>query len=64
MIARFKKMRERLTESEHHEIADEHEEYWRLRFYTLLQDNKENFTMSYLPPVMMSMRLMSFLVEQ
>lgn len=50
MMVRFKKMRKRLTESEHREIADEHEEYWRLRFYTLLQDNRDNFTMSYLAP--------------
>jgi hypothetical protein len=50
MMVRFRKMRGRLTESEHCEIADEHEEYWRLRFYTLIQDNKKNFTMSYLAP--------------
>jgi len=47
MIVRFQNMRLRLTEPEHRNIADEHEEYWRLRFYTVLHENTEHFTPDY-----------------
>lgn len=50
MIIRFKSMKSKIKIAEHSAIADEHEEYWRLRYYTLLRDNRENFTLSYLQP--------------
>jgi hypothetical protein len=50
MIDGFQNMRLRLTEPERWDIADEHEEYWRLRFYTLLQENRRKFTIEYFLP--------------
>lgn len=50
MIVRFQRMKSRITEPEHCSIADEHEEYWRLLFYTLLQKNKDSFTLEYFIP--------------
>lgn len=43
-------MRSKIKVAEHAEIADEHEEYWRLRYYTLLRENRDNFTLSYFQP--------------
>lgn len=50
MISRFRNMRELLTEPAHNIIADEHEEYWRLRFHTLLQKNRNNLDANYFTP--------------
>jgi hypothetical protein len=47
MIIRFRKMRDRLTEPAHQDVSDEHEEYWRFRFYSLLLENSKNFTTTY-----------------
>jgi len=50
MVTRFNKLRSKLTEDEHFEIIDEHEEYWRFQFYKLLDENKLNFTKTYFNP--------------
>lgn len=50
MIARFNSMRKLITESDHLVIVDEHEEYWRLQYYLLLDDSKEIFTTAYFMP--------------
>lgn len=50
MLLRFNKLRSRITKSEHVDIVDEHEEYWRLQFYKLLDENKLNFTKTYFNP--------------
>ena len=50
MILRFNKLRSRINISEHIDIVDEHEEYWRFQFYKLLDENKSNFTKTYFNP--------------
>jgi len=50
MIVRFKKMRSKIEVSEHLAIADEHVEYWRLQFYSLLRENRANLTLAYFQP--------------
>ena len=50
MILRFNKLRSRISISEHIDIVDEHEEYWRFQFYKLLDKNKSNFTKTYFNP--------------
>tara|TARA_B100000959_G_scaffold136406_1_gene143357 strand:+ start:3110 stop:3844 length:735 start_codon:yes stop_codon:yes gene_type:complete len=50
MILRFNKLRSRITKTEHIDIVDEHEEYWRFQFYKLLDENKSNFTKTYFNP--------------
>lgn len=50
MILRFSKLHSRITEAEHIDIVDEHEEYWRFQFSKLLDENKSNFTKSYFNP--------------
>lgn len=50
MIVRYRNMRNRITVAEHIDIVDEHEEYCRLQFYQLLQQNKEEFTENYFIP--------------
>jgi hypothetical protein len=50
MIIRFQRMREKITESDHQAIADEHEEYVRLKFYTVLEGSKDQLTLDYFLP--------------
>jgi len=50
MIARFQKLRHRITESDHFAVVDENEEHTRLKLYTLLDDNQEHFTRGYFSP--------------
>ena len=50
MMLRFKILRSNVSEKEHVEICDEHEEYWRFQFYNLLAANKDNFTKEYYNP--------------
>ncbi len=50
MLIRYNKMKSLITQNEHISIADEHEEYWRLQFYSLLGQNKDNFTTTYFMP--------------
>lgn len=50
MVVRYKSMRQRISEQDHQEIADENEEYIRLRFYTLLHECKDLFTVQYFMP--------------
>ena len=50
MIVRFQGMRLLISEKDHLVIADENEEYIRLRFYTLLSECKDKFTSNYFLP--------------
>ncbi|MDZ7662951.1 hypothetical protein [Thiohalophilus sp.] len=50
MILRFDRLKSRITENEHKEIIDEHEEYWRFQFYKLMDFNNSNFTKAYFCP--------------
>jgi hypothetical protein len=50
MIVRFQRMRERISEADHLSVVDENEEYVRLKFYTLLGRNQDNFTQAYFCP--------------
>lgn len=50
MIVRYQNVKHKITESSHKDIVQEHEEYWRLQFYELLDDNKDNFTVEYFQP--------------
>ena len=50
MIRRFQRMREKITEPDHQAIADEHEEYVRLKFYTVLVASKYQLTLDYFLP--------------
>jgi hypothetical protein len=47
MVLRFQELRSRITVDEHDNILTEHEEYWRFRFYKILDENKTNFTKRY-----------------
>jgi len=51
MIERYKKIKSQITEQEHSLIANEHEEYWRHRFYELLHNNKDKLTKDYFMPL-------------
>ncbi|OOY36786.1 hypothetical protein BOV89_10680 [Solemya velum gill symbiont] len=50
MLLRFNKMKSLITESDHIHIADENEEYMRLKFYTLLDSCRDRFTLDYFMP--------------
>lgn len=50
MIVRFQKLRKKVTEKDHAAVADENEEYTRLKFYTLLGGNSNNFSREYFCP--------------
>lgn len=50
MLLRYRKLRSYVTANVHMTIADEHEEYWRYRFYRLLSDNEHNLTKDYFIP--------------
>ena len=50
MIVRFQKLRKKVTEKDHVAVADENEEYTRLKFYTLLKGNSNNFSREYFLP--------------
>lgn len=50
MIVRFQKMRQRILEADHIAVADENEEHTRLKFYTVLGRNKDNFNQEYFCP--------------
>lgn len=50
LIVRFQGMRLLISEKDHLVIADENEEYIRLKFYTLLGECKDEFTSSYFLP--------------
>ena len=50
MLLRFNKLRGNINVSEHIDIIEEHEEYWRFQFYKLLDENKSNFTTTYFNP--------------
>lgn len=50
MILRFNKLKSIVSETEHLEIIDQHEEYWRFQFYKLINENTPNFTKAYFNP--------------
>lgn len=50
MIVRYQIVKGKITESSHIDIVQEHEEYWRLQFYEILEDNNDNFTVEYFQP--------------
>ncbi len=50
MIVRYRKMKARIGENDHKAIADETEEYVRLRFSSLLRDANEALTLEYFMP--------------
>jgi hypothetical protein len=50
MIVRFQKLREKVTELDHTAVIDENEEHIRLKFYTLLGRNSQNFSREYFCP--------------
>ena len=49
-IIRFWKLKEKITEQDHIDVINEHEEYWRNKYATLLAKNKANFDLAYLMP--------------
>ena len=49
-IIRFRRLKEKVTEEDHLDVINEHEEYWRNKFATLLVKNKDNFNLAYLMP--------------
>ena len=50
MIVRFQNLRERVSEADHVAVLDENEEYVRIKFYSLLDSNRKNFTREYFCP--------------
>jgi len=49
-IIRFRRLKEKITEQDHIDVINEHEEYWRNKYATLLAKNKSNFNLAYLMP--------------
>jgi hypothetical protein len=47
MIVRFQKLRKSVVDEDHRAVVEESEEYFRLKFYTLLNQNGSNFTSDY-----------------
>ena len=50
MIARYERIKTKITAEAHLEIIEEHEEYWRFHFYKILDQNSSNFDLNYLQP--------------
>lgn len=49
-IIRFKRLKEKITEQDHIYVINEHEEYWRNKYATILAKNKNKFDLAYLMP--------------
>lgn len=49
-IIRFRRLKEKITEQDHIDVINEHEEFWRNKYATLLAKNKENINLAYLMP--------------
>jgi hypothetical protein len=47
MIVRYQKLKELITERPHIDIIDENEEFWRYKFYSLLDRNSEALSGNY-----------------
>ncbi len=47
MLIRYETIKENITADPHKDILEEYEEYWRFRFYQILDANKENMTLEY-----------------
>lgn len=50
MIVRFQKLRERVVEPDHAAVIDENEEYTRMKFSSLLNQNSKKFSREYFCP--------------
>jgi hypothetical protein len=50
MIVRYNNVKDKITENSHLDIVQEHEEYWRIQFYELLENNNTSFTVEYFQP--------------
>lgn len=50
MIIRFSRIKGQVAEPDHIIIRDENEEYYRLKFFTLLAENRENLDQNYFNP--------------
>lgn len=49
-IIRFRRLKEKITEPDHIDVINEHSEFWRNKYATLLVKNKSNFDLAYLMP--------------
>lgn len=49
-IIRFRRLKEKITEQDHIDVINEHEEFWRNKYATLLAKNKGQFNLDYLMP--------------
>lgn len=49
-IVRYIKIKEKITEQDHLNVIEEHEEYWRTQFYEVLSKNRSNFNLAYFMP--------------
>jgi hypothetical protein len=50
MFLRYYRIKEKISQADHREIINEHEEYWRMQFYNLLDRNRSKFDLLYLQP--------------
>ncbi len=50
MIVRYQNMRKQIKEKDHQAIVDENEEYFRVKFHTLLDSCKDKLTVDYFVP--------------
>lgn len=47
---RYYRLKGKINQEDHKEIVREHEEYWRIQIYNLLEINKSKFTLAYFQP--------------
>ena len=50
MILRYYKIKAQINQTDLSEIVQEHEEYWRVQLYNVLNQNTSNFTVGYFQP--------------
>jgi hypothetical protein len=50
MFLRYYRIRDKINQDDHDEIVKEHEEYWRVQMYNILDRNKSNFSLAYFQP--------------
>lgn len=50
MFLRYYRIKQRISQDDHCTIVKEHEEYWRVQFYNILDRNKSNFDLRYFQP--------------
>ena len=49
-ILRYYRIKDKINQNDHKEIVLEHEEYWRIQLYNILDRNKSNFSVTYFQP--------------